>query len=276
MRSCWCWTRGWRRRLRRSLPRAGVVPGPTPLLTILRVALPGWCNWQHACLWSMSLGFESLSRSSLCAPYLRGALRFRGLLGPGFGPVLLTKSTRSEALHKLVRWLQRSDPGRRPTPLPVGRLRFGGAGATTRPQRVVVRSKGSSTSSPTPMPRPCLPAWRRFAIGDCLLPATSTATSGRSEWTAIRSSTASCSRRKAAADRFCSGLDGFRRDAEDAPGHYRAGEETSCGLAAAWRSEARCARQAPAASVRGATLISQKRYRRRYRRQFQRVGQGNA
>ena len=31
------------------------------------------------------------------------------------------------------------------------------------------------------------------------------------------------------------GLDGFKKeDAEDAPGHYRAGEETSCGLAATW------------------------------------------
>ena len=29
--------------------------------------VPGWCNWQHACLWSTNLGFESLSRSSLSA-----------------------------------------------------------------------------------------------------------------------------------------------------------------------------------------------------------------
>lgn len=122
-------------------------------------------------------------------------------LGPGFGPVLLTKSTRSEVLHKLVGWLQRSDPGRRPTPLSVGRLRFGGAGATTRPQRVVVRSKDSSTSSPTPTRRPCSSAWRRFAIEVCGPPAILTGISGRSGWTAIGSSTAFCSRRKAAVDR---------------------------------------------------------------------------
>src|SRR5262249_28648352 len=24
---------------------------------------PGWCNWQHATLWMLNLGFESLSRS---------------------------------------------------------------------------------------------------------------------------------------------------------------------------------------------------------------------
>ena len=51
----------------------GAVPGlgrsrrrPDPASLSSRASFPGWCNRQHACLWSTSLGFESLSRS--CSP----------------------------------------------------------------------------------------------------------------------------------------------------------------------------------------------------------------
>ena len=167
--------------------------------------------------WSGRLGFESLSRSSL-APRVYGAFCVSGgCSGQDLGQSLLTKSARSEALHKLVRWLQRSDPGRRPTPLPVGRLRFGGAGATTRPHRVVVRSKSSSTSSPIPTRRPCLRAWRRFAIGACGPPVILTAISGRSGWTAIGSSTASCFAEEGSRGQILLALDGFNKKTQKTP-----------------------------------------------------------
>ena len=164
------------------------------------------------------MGFESLSRSTL-APRVYGAFRVSGgPLVPGFVSIMLTKSTRSEALHKLVRWLQRSDPGRRPTPPPVGRLRFGGAGATTGRHRVAALSRSSLTSSPTPTRRLCSPAWRRSAIEVCGPPAILTGISGRSGWTAIGSSTASCSRRKAAVDRSCWPWTGSTRRRRRRPG----------------------------------------------------------
>ncbi len=163
---------------------------------------------------------------------------------------MLTKGARSEALHKLVRWLQRSDPGRRPTPLLVGRLRFGGAGATTGLHRVAVLSRSSSRSFPTPTRRLCSPAWRRSAIEVCGPPAILAGISGRSGWTAIGSSTHPvCGGRQSRTDP--AGLGRVQQeDAEDTAGCDRAREETSGGLAATRGSEAPCARQAFAAPVR--------------------------
>ena len=48
-----------------SRPTAGAasLDGSRPPAQLFLSFCPGWCNRQHACLWSTSLGFESLSRS---------------------------------------------------------------------------------------------------------------------------------------------------------------------------------------------------------------------